>query len=99
MVSIRKAILYHLLVSSSREEWHMNRREFLKVTSVVGTLTTCPWLVPRVEANFVPKKILVLGGTLFVGPAVVDALVASGHMVTLFNRGVTNPQLFPHVEK
>jgi len=77
----------------------MNRREFLKVTSVVGTLTTCPWLVPRAEANFVPKKILVLGGTLFVGPAVVDALVASGHMVTLFNRGVTNPQLFPHVEK
>jgi 2'-hydroxyisoflavone reductase len=30
---------------------------------------------------------------------VVDGLVADGHTVTLFNRGVTNPELFPHLEK
>jgi 2'-hydroxyisoflavone reductase len=46
-----------------------------------------------------PKRILVLGGTLFLGPAIVEAAVAAGHTVTLFNRGVTNPELFPHLEK
>jgi 2'-hydroxyisoflavone reductase len=30
---------------------------------------------------------------------VVEAAVAAGHAVTLFNRGVTNPDLFPHLEK
>jgi 2'-hydroxyisoflavone reductase len=46
-----------------------------------------------------PKHILVLGGTFFLGPAIVEALVADGHEATLFNRGVTNPELFPHLEK
>ncbi|WP_187143259.1 NAD-dependent epimerase/dehydratase family protein [Terriglobus albidus] len=40
-----------------------------------------------------------LGGTLFLGPAVVEAAIAEGHTVTLFNRGITNPSLFPNVEK
>jgi 2'-hydroxyisoflavone reductase len=30
---------------------------------------------------------------------VVDAAVIAGHTVTLFNRGITNPELFPHLEK
>jgi 2'-hydroxyisoflavone reductase len=33
------------------------------------------------------KKILILGGTSFVGPACTDAAIARGHTVTLFNRG------------
>ncbi len=45
------------------------------------------------------KKILILGGTSFLGPAVVEAALAAGHEVTLFNRGKTNPGLFPNVEK
>jgi 2'-hydroxyisoflavone reductase len=44
-------------------------------------------------------KILVLGGTGFLGPEVVNPLLAAGHTVTLFNRGRTNPTLFPNVEK
>ena len=44
-------------------------------------------------------KILVLGGTLFVGRHLVEAALARGHEVTLFNRGQTNPDLFPEVEK
>ena len=40
-----------------------------------------------------------LGGTLFLGPALVETTVADGHTVTLFNRGVTNPGLFPYLEK
>lgn len=46
-----------------------------------------------------PKKILVFGGTDFLGPAVVEALMDDGHTVMIFNRGVTNPELFPKVEK
>ena len=44
-------------------------------------------------------KILVLGGTRFLGRAFVDAAVARGHELTLFNRGRTNPELFPEAEK
>ncbi len=44
-------------------------------------------------------RILVLGGTLFLGRHVVDAALASDHEVTLFNRGRTRPELFPDVEK
>ena len=46
-----------------------------------------------------PLRILVLGGTQFVGRAVVETALARGHEVTLFNRGQTNPDLFPGVEK
>jgi 2'-hydroxyisoflavone reductase len=44
-------------------------------------------------------KVLVLGGTIFLGRHLVDAAVARGHDVTLFNRGHTNPALYPDVER
>jgi 2'-hydroxyisoflavone reductase len=44
-------------------------------------------------------RILVLGGTQFLGRHTVDAALARGHEVTLFNRGQTRPELFPDVEK
>ncbi len=43
-------------------------------------------------------KILILGGTKFLGRHLVDAALARGHEVTLFNRGKTNPTLFPNLE-
>lgn len=43
--------------------------------------------------------ILILGGTQFVGRHIVEAALARGHSVTLFNRGRTNADLFPEVEK
>ena len=43
-------------------------------------------------------KLLVLGGTYYLGPATVEAAVQAGHKVTLFNRGQTNPKLFPQLE-
>ena len=46
-----------------------------------------------------PLRILILGGTAFLGPAQVEYALARGHTVTLFNRGRTNPHLFPDVEK
>ena len=44
-------------------------------------------------------KLLIIGGTVFVGRALVEAALARGHEVTLFNRGQHNPELFPQVEK
>jgi 2'-hydroxyisoflavone reductase len=44
-------------------------------------------------------KLLILGGTLFVGRSLVEAALARGHEVTLFNRGLSNAGLFPEVEK
>jgi len=44
-------------------------------------------------------KILVIGGTVFLGRALVEAALEKGHKVTLFNRGKSNPELFPGVEK
>ncbi len=43
-------------------------------------------------------KLLVLGGTSFVGRHIVEAALDAGHDVTLFNRGVSNPGLFPDCE-
>jgi 2'-hydroxyisoflavone reductase len=45
------------------------------------------------------KRILILGGTSFLGPAIVEAARPRGHVLTLFNRGRTNPGLFPDVEQ
>jgi len=44
-------------------------------------------------------KLLILGGTKFLGKHLTAQALAAGHEVTLFNRGKTNPHLFPEVEK
>jgi 2'-hydroxyisoflavone reductase len=43
-------------------------------------------------------RLLLLGGTKFLGRHAVDAALAAGHEVTTFTRGRTNPGLFPEVE-
>lgn len=44
-------------------------------------------------------RILVLGGTQFLGRHFVEAALGHGHEVTLFNRGRTAPGLFPDAER
>ncbi len=44
-------------------------------------------------------NILILGGTVFLGRALAEAALARGYQLTLFNRGLSNPDLFPQVEK
>jgi 2'-hydroxyisoflavone reductase len=44
-------------------------------------------------------KLLVLGGTIFLGRHVVAAALARGHAVTLLNRGRHGGGLFPQVER
>jgi nucleoside-diphosphate-sugar epimerase len=70
----------------------MKRREFLALTAAALT-------VPVLAANFRPMKILILGGTGFIGPHQVEAALGRGHDVTIFNRGKTAPELFPQLEQ
>lgn len=44
-------------------------------------------------------KILVLGGTNFVGRHIVEEALKKGHSITLFNRGKSNPSIFPELKK
>ncbi|MBK8979388.1 MAG: NAD-dependent epimerase/dehydratase family protein [Planctomycetes bacterium] len=46
-----------------------------------------------------PLRLLILGGTGFLGPVIVQRAVDRGHAITLFNRGRTNADLFPELEK
>jgi 2'-hydroxyisoflavone reductase len=43
-------------------------------------------------------KILVMGGTRFVGRHIVESLLANGHQPTLFHRGQSGADLFPNAE-
>jgi nucleoside-diphosphate-sugar epimerase len=43
-------------------------------------------------------RVLVLGGTRFVGPFAVRRLAAEGHQVAIFHRGETEPELPPTVK-
>ena len=43
-------------------------------------------------------KILIIGGTLFLGRRLVEAALARGHQVTTFTRGRHNPGIHTEVE-
>ena len=88
------------------------RRDFLKATALLGGALGAglvspgaalaarreqPAQPPRRAPK--PLRILILGGTGFIGPHQVRYAQQRGHTVTLFNRGRTNPGLFPDVEK
>jgi 2'-hydroxyisoflavone reductase len=42
--------------------------------------------------------LLIMGGTRFIGPHIIQTARDRGHHVTMFNRGKTNPDLFPDVD-
>ncbi|MBO9687947.1 MAG: NAD-dependent epimerase/dehydratase family protein [Mitsuaria chitosanitabida] len=44
-------------------------------------------------------RLLILGGTVFLGRHVIDAALARGHTVTMLNRGRRGRDLFPEVER
>lgn len=87
----------------------VSRREFVVSSASIGgamtlglpslahAVDTAPRATtPRAKA---PLRILILGGTGFIGPNQVKYALDRGHSVTLFNRGVTNSALFPNVPR
>ena len=82
-----------------------NRRDFLKTTVTAGGALAAgisPVAIAEATAQSPAAqalRILILGGTSFIGPHQVEYALSRGHEVTLFNRGRTNAHLFPEVEK
>jgi 2'-hydroxyisoflavone reductase len=76
----------------------MKRREIIR--SAVALALATGLSVSRVLAQEPTRKLrlLVLGGTRFIGPHFVEQALAHGHQVTLFNRGKTNPGRVSNVE-
>ncbi len=81
------------------------RRSFLYRTAFAGAMMgMAPLFGPGCASpggGKAKKKLdlLILGGTGFIGPHMVEHAVSRGHTVTLFNRGFTNTHLFPDLEK
>ncbi len=73
------------------------RREFIRESVSTGALCSlglgssglaaCVTVPKQVPVE--PQRILILGGTGFLGPALIDAVLARGHQLTLFNSGTT----------
>jgi 2'-hydroxyisoflavone reductase len=73
-------------------------RSFLVVFAILASVSSAAWgQTPAQPPQHL--RILVLGGTGFLGPATIEYALARGHKVTMFNRGKTRPELFPDVEK
>ena len=74
----------------------MDRRQFVQIISAAALAASANAVAQ--EKSTRPLRILVLGGTKFLGVHVVEAALKRGHSVTLFNRGKTNADLFPQLE-
>ena len=79
----------------------LTRRDVIKAIGAAGAVAA---IGPTDVFGSIPQarrslRILFIGGTGFIGPHMVRRALARGHTVSLFNRGRTNPHLFPDVEK
>lgn len=78
------------------------RREFIEAASLAGAgLALLPRLATgstALRGQAAPKKMLVLGGTGFIGPHTVRTAVENGHEVTIFTRGRSQADLPEGVE-
>ncbi len=86
------------------------RRAFIQTTSKASAAAALAASLPRsafaitrpqedVDIDKTPKKLLMLGGTRFLGPEIVREALAAGWEVTLFNRGKSNPTLFEKLDQ
>jgi 2'-hydroxyisoflavone reductase len=72
----------------------LSRRDLLALAATSGAALALPRWARAAEAAPAKKKVLILGGTRFLGVAIVEAALAKGWELTLFNRGKSNPGLF-----
>ena len=89
------------MANGTKTATDLTRREFVGAATIaVGGLAfgACGGEGGGGGGSPTPLRILILGGTNFIGPHQVRAAVERGHEVTLFNRGITNPDLFPDLE-
>src|SRR5438270_10838538 len=85
-----------------------DRRTFLKLSALVGgalgfrslsfgsaSIENSSELLTPTAQSVKPMRILILGGTGFIGPFQVKYALSRGHQVTVFNRGRTHPGELP----
>jgi len=77
-----------------------NRRDFLKTTAAASGAILAGGFpnVARAASSLgtpapAPLKILILGGTGYIGPHLVKHAISRGHEVTIFTRGRRDPEL------
>jgi len=73
------------------------RRNFLKLSAAAGGAFGFGLRLTSLfaEKSLKPLRILILGGTGFIGPYQVRYALSRGHKVTTFNRGKTHPGELP----
>ena len=79
-----------------------SRRAFLQTVSAAATAMAAGPMAagqPTTKPASQKLNLLILGGTGFLGPAIVESAMSRGHTMTIFNRGRTHPELFPQVER
>ncbi len=88
-----KCLLIPICRTFSRKEYGeiMRRRTFIKMSLAALALS-------QIASARRSLRILILGGTGFIGPHQVEAALGRGHEVTLFNRGKTSTTQTPGVE-
>jgi len=73
----------------------MKRRTLLAMAAGGAVAAALPVFGRKIE----PLRILILGGTRFIGLHMTALALARGHSVTFFNRGRTKADRFPQVER
>ena len=98
--SCGRAIRRHLDHPSSARRMP-SRRDFLKTSAAVGGSVLVGAAAPGLLAAAAPERarapmrILILGGTGFIGPHLVKHAVARGHKVSIFTRGRRDDSMLP----
>src|SRR5439155_17570362 len=73
----------------------MKRRRFIKTTAGTAFALSAGSMTLLAEKSVKPLRILILGGTGFIGPYQVRYALSRRHKVTTFNRGKTHPGELP----
>lgn len=77
----------------------MGRRRFLHLTAGTGVALAVGSIHRAAHAGTKPLRILILGGTRFLGIHLAEAALARGHHVTFFNRGKTRADFLPQIDR
>jgi len=75
----------------------MKRRTFLAATAAVSLAAQSSWASSSKAKK--PLRLLILGGTRFIGLHMAEYALARGHSLTFFNRGRTKTDRLPQIER
>ncbi len=76
-----------------------SRRDFLRTGAVAAGAVLATRKIAFSQPAPAPMKVLILGGTGFIGPHLVRQLAERGHQVTIFTRGRRDASLPSNIER